>query len=609
MIVTNAEEMEEKVQKAKLLAKKRKAEEIEKDYLERREARRARESEWVLCGKFMQGDQYCDVMPSGDIAEEEKRYFWQSRRVFNRIAPTVDARMAKLVKAIPRLKVCAFSDDEEDVQAAKLSTGILQSVKDKINLQEEIEKGTLWAEVCGSVFYKIVWDEKAGKQVGVDAEGNPVFEGEVSVLVTPAFEVFPKDMGAENMSETESVIHAKVVPASYVFEKFGVALKGQDVSVTSLGGGSDTIKDGVVYIERYTRPNDEYPNGALEIACGGELLYEGELPYLNGEGGSRTFPFVKQDCLHMPGSFFGRSVVDRLIPLQRAYNAVRNRKHEFLNRATFGVLTVEDGSLDTEELADEGLAPGRVLVYRQGGSAPKFLEGNTLPTEFEQEEERLEKEFAVLSGVRDYTQKSYTSSVTSATGLQLLLSQDDSRLQNTVAAINHASKEIGRHILRLYKQFAGTARLTKITGDNERSQIYYFNANELRTSDVLFESEAVLSIEERRETLLRLYEAGILQGEDGKISVAHKNSILESFGLETLDMGKDVSALHTQKAAQENVCFAKEEVEVDDYDDHALHIVEHTKYLLSLHLQRQKGEAKCRAEAHLKAHQEKIKEN
>ena len=265
MLEDKNKQTEEQMKKAKLLADKKKAEEIEADYLSRRELRRKRESEWLLCGKFMNGEQYYDVLPSGDVTEEEKRYFWQSRRVFNRIAPTVDARMAKLVKAIPQLKVRAFSEEEEDVQTAKLATGILQSVKDKINLQEELEKATLWAEVCGSVFYKIVWDEKAGKQVGVNQDGTPVYEGEVSVLTTPPFEIFPDDLGVENLQETKSLIHAKIVPAAYVFEKFGVAVTGEEVAIATLDGSASQMKDGVVYIERYTKPCQLYPNGRVEI--------------------------------------------------------------------------------------------------------------------------------------------------------------------------------------------------------------------------------------------------------------------------------------------------------------------------------------------------------
>ena len=81
----------------------------------------------------------------------------------------------------------------------------------------------------------------------------------------------------------------------------------------------------------------------------------------------------------MPGAFFGQSVINRLIPLQRAYNAVRNRKHEFLNRLSMGIVAVEDGSIDCDELAEEGLAPGKVIVYRQGMSAPQILDVGVMP--------------------------------------------------------------------------------------------------------------------------------------------------------------------------------------------------------------------------------------
>ncbi|MBR2903665.1 MAG: hypothetical protein IKC37_03365 [Clostridia bacterium] len=602
-------EMEKRLEKAKADAQKKKAQAIEADYLARKEERRKRESEWLLSGKFVAGEQYYDVMPDGEVAEEDKRFFWQSRRVFNRIAPTIDARMAKLVRAIPKLRVRAFSGDEAEVQAAKLSTAILQSVKEKLSLHAEIEKGTRWAEVCGSVFYKIVWDAQAGKRVGTDGDGNPVYEGEISVSVTPPFEIFPSSLCAENMAETESLIHAKVVPAAYVFEKFGVAVTPSEIPVSTLGGDNGRMKDGVVYIERYTLPTQAYPDGRLEIVAGGELLYEGDLPYLNAGDGGRTYPFVKQDCLSSAGNFFGGSIVARLIPLQRAYNAVRNRKHEFLNRAAFGVLTVEDGSLDADELADEGLAPGRVLVYRQGGNPPKFLDGGDLPAQFEREEEWLEKEFAVLSGISDFSQRSYTAAVTSATGLQLMLAQDNSRLQNTVAALESATQEIGRHILRLYKQFAGTARLASVSGEGDAVQSYYFNASDLHADDVTFESEAIVSVEEKRETLLRLYEAGILTGEDGKVSTKHKNEILEAFGLEALEGEKDVVTLHIQKAAQENIAFATGEVAVEDFDDHAVHIAEHTRHLLTVCLQGRDGaQTKARATAHLNAHKRKLKD-
>lgn len=63
-------------------------------------------------------------------------------------------------------------------------------------------------------------------------------------------------------------------------------------------------------------------------------------------------------------------LVDRLVPLQREYNALKNRKSEFINRLVLGTTFVEDGSVDVDELAEEGLAPGKIVIYRQGAIAP-----------------------------------------------------------------------------------------------------------------------------------------------------------------------------------------------------------------------------------------------
>ena len=585
----------EERKRAKEREEARIARDVREDFERRREARRAVENGWVLNMNFFGGNQYCDISPFGGVVEEDQQFYWQSRRVFNHIAPTIDSRIAKLEKRKPELKVRAFSDEDGDVQAAKLATGVLKYVQERIGLGEIISKGIVWSETCGSAFYKILWAEDGGRQVAVDAESRPVFEGEVQVRAVSPFEIFPDRLDAEDLEELDSLIHAQAVSVDYIFERFGVAVKGEQLTGLSLCSEpsaaklyiegqalkKENIKEGVILLERYTKPNKDNPDGKLEIVAGDKLLYVGALPYLNSERGQRTFPFVKQDCLRLPGAFFASSVIDRMIPVQRAYNAVRNRKHEFLNRLSMGVLTVEDGSVDVDELSEEGLLPGKILVYRQGGKAPEMLDCGSVPSEFKDEEEWLEKEFALVSGVSDLSQNSTPARVTSATGLQLLLSQDESRLSATIGSIERAMKEVARQILRLYRQFAGTARLMTLTGENKKTQVYYFNAANLAVNDVQFEAQEAATAEEKREVLLKLYDAGLLSDEDGKITLENKNRILEAFGFGSYENAKDISALHIAKASEENLDLRTKDVTADEYDDHDLHILEHTRCLLS----------------------------
>ena len=63
-------------------------------------------------------------------------------------------------------------------------------------------------------------------------------------------------------------------------------------------------------------------------------------------------------------------LVSLLEPWQRKYNDIMNSHSIHLDYATYGYMTVEDGSLDIDELSEEGLAPGKVIVYRQGANWP-----------------------------------------------------------------------------------------------------------------------------------------------------------------------------------------------------------------------------------------------
>lgn len=87
-------------------------------------------------------------------------------------------------------------------------------------------------------------------------------------------------------------------------------------------------------------------------------------------------PFVKRlindgfDCLKLWGK---GGVADRLIPYQQRYNKIENQIEELTHRLTCGILCVEDGSVDIDEISEEGLAPGKIIVYRQGGKCPTML--------------------------------------------------------------------------------------------------------------------------------------------------------------------------------------------------------------------------------------------
>ena len=92
-------------------------------------------------------------------------------------------------------------------------------------------------------------------------------------------------------------------------------------------------------------------------------------------------------------------LVSLLVPIQRAYNAVCNRKTEYINRLSNGFIAVEDGSVDIDTLEEEGLNPnGKVLVYRQGANKPEIIYPNVAEFDFfEKERQKLLDEFSDIA--------------------------------------------------------------------------------------------------------------------------------------------------------------------------------------------------------------------
>ncbi len=569
---------------------------IKEDFEARREARRSIEKSWELNMNFVSGNQYCDLSPTGEIVQEDKEFYWQSRRCFNHIAPTIDTRLARLAKVRPTLEVRAFSDSEADIKTARLSSNILKSVKNKLDLDGIISRACIWSETCGTAFYKVIWNFNDGNVIGTDETGHSLKEGDVNVIALSPFEIYPDSLTAESMDEVKSIIHAKAVPVSEIRERFGVELAGSEIKdfplvpFSQAGGwkkptdsaAHPVLEDAEIIIERYTRPTEAFPDGRLEIVAGDTLLYEGPLPYRNKDRGERTFPFVRQTCIPLAGSFFGTCVVDRMIPLQRAYNAVRNRKHEFLNRLSMGVIAVEDGSVDADELSEEGLYPGKVLIYRQGSSAPTFLDCGSMPSEFHEEEERISDEFVLVSGMSEISRNSANPThVTSGVGLQILLDQDQNRMQMSIESVERAIKEAGKQILHLYKQFASAGRILRMTGTGGNTELFWFSSSDISADDVQFGTGYERTSEEMREEIIKLLDLGLLQNKEGALDDEMRNRVLEALGYGSFESARDISSLHLKKAERENLILAQRDVEADVYDDHELHIAEHMRYLLS----------------------------
>jgi len=582
------------------------------DFKRRQEERKSFENQWQLNMNFFMGNQYCTIGYGGKIQDADKQFFWQEREVFNHVAPIIENRLSKLGTIKPIISVVPATNDAKDVKSAEISKKIINALSNKIDFNQIIDEATKWSEICGTVFYKVVWNNELGQTLAIDESGKKVKGGDVDISICSPFEIYPDSISRERVEDCESIIHAKVFSVDEIKRRYGVDVQGQDINIFSLdssyygfGGlgysfSANKIAEGVkknsaIVIEKYIRPNAERPNGRLIIVAGDALVYDGELPYENGSEGEREFPFIMQKCLNQPASFWGVSVIDRIIPVQRAYNAVKNRKHEFLNRLSMGVLNVEDGSVDLDNLEDEGLCPGKVLVYRQGSKAPEFLTGEKLSGDFVEEEEMLLEEFANISGVHDISEDRYVASNLSGSALEILINQYEQRLSSASDNMKNSIKMLAKQVLRLYKQFAVLPRLARIAGDNADVDIFYFNASDISSDDIRFEAEDNFgeTVTDRRNMIFSLVDKGLLSDENGKMTSRMKVKVLELLGYGLWENAQDQSELHIKKAGKENLDMLKGDVKVpSEIDNHDLHINEHICFMLG-----KEYEEKCKKDS------------
>ena len=598
------------------------------DEFERRKAeRRPFELQWRLNQNFLAGNQYCDIdAVTGDLIEVPPVYDWMSAEVYNHLAPIVTTRLAKLGRVQPGLSVRPATSDNADQASAALSSQLLKGFAAAKDLNRLIREAESWCEMCGTVLLKSVWDRRGGRVLG-SVNGNVIREGDLQVSVVPAFEFYPDSITRRDIDECQSVIHAKAYTVDEIYRIWGEHIDGKTVDVftvdnTGLAAGGTGYNPGYqtvlrgemenaeIVIEYMERPSPELPEGRMAVVAGDRLLHLGPLPWRVGEYGERGLPYAKMICEPNPGYFFGTSVLERCIPIQRAYNAVQNRIHEYIARATIGVLIAPEGSIVNDELLEMGIPPGSTIEITPGAEMPKWLDSPNVPQALLAERESLENQFILISGTSEFSRNSdMPSSQMSGVALEILKEQDDTRLSMTAENVRDMARQAGVIWLRLLRQFATGARIARLGGENNDVRMIMWRASDLTSDDVVIDTDNELSNTpaQRKNTALELFKAGLYSDPaTGQLTRWGRLQMMEAFRMGNWEDVTEMDDLQRQQAQRENEGNARGIApEVNELDDTELHITEHTKYVYSAayrELKQEQPEAAERLMNHIREH-------
>lgn len=613
---------------------------IKSEHERRKRERLPYELKWTLCANFFMGNQYCDINPYRDMGIEQFVPENKSleREVFNRIAPIIETRIANLQKVTYAMIVKPRRDDIDDMAKADVSTKILRHWQDVTHFDARKNKAIVWNEITGNAFWVAGWNKNAGRVTAkglksyADDKGNvcekivEFHEGDVEYSLLSSYEVYPEDCLKEGIESQPSILVEQVMTANEAYNRYGYKCDGESVQTfvitpkpISFGMEKEctgntlstaTKENSVRIFTYYERPGREYPKGREIVMAdfdGGKILHNGELSY-------GTIPIEQIKCKSVPGQFFGKSIIEELIPLQRAYNDVKNRIHEHIKRIALGTLLVEEDSLETD-IEQYGLPAGGVVKYKHGFNKPQNMPAENLPGEVLKEAETLGKDMEYVAGVSQLQMiGSAPSGITSGTAIESLREIDNTRMAMTSEYIREAVLKLGVLVLKIYKQFGKLPRIVNYTGLNGIGNALVWTGEDIQSFEVDFETEneLVLSEEMQLQRFNQAVEFGYYTDENGVIPQRVKN-----MGLEKLKLGRysellGMNTLSIQQAQRETTYMRSGMFcDINSYDDDEIHAEEHKRFILSTEYEMLKAKKPQWAElilSHYEAHVTRLAE-
>lgn len=611
-------------------------EDIIRNVMEKLEKRRTErsiiEQQWTLNANFLVGNQYCDINTyRGEIEQLEPVYDWLEREAFNQIAPLIETRIANLKKINYMMKVKPATNELDDYSKAEVSTSVLQHTQKTSDFETKKNTMIYWNELCGNCFWLSWWDKDKGDLsaretvIDIDSEGKEkkreigYYQGDIDYGLLTPYEVYPESVFKQGVEAQRSIIIEQVKTVDDIYDLYGIKVEGTQVETFELtpvgsGGGFGyentvvsighrSMDDAQKVVTYFERPSKHLPGGRMIIIVGDDnLVYYGDLPYKN-------IPIIQVVCREVAGQFFGKSVIEDLIPRQRAYNGCLNRIHEYIKRIALGNLSVQEGSIDIEEYEENGLAPGAFLVYKDGTNPPTPVPNGNLPSEIMTERYNLKSDMEYAAGTSQLMVNGATpAGVTSGTAISNLMEIDNTRLSLTGDHIRNSVRKLAILWLEIYKKYATSTRIINYVGKNNIAKAITWSADDINSYDVEFltENELLMSEDMQKQRFFDAYNMGLFTDKNGQIPERVKIRAMEFMKIGSYGEIMNLNVLHIQAAQRENVFFENGVVpEVSEFDEHDVHIEEHMRYILQMDfriLKIKNPEYAAAMEEHIRAH-------
>ena len=622
------------------------------EYEKCKSARKVEENDWYLQLAFYNGYQYHDwrTVAGKQGLVEEANPSMLPRITVNRIEPIIRTEIAKTTSQQPSASVVPASNDEEDLLSATAGEQVWQSIYDNNHFQTEIlQKAEFWRAITGNGFIKCFWD---GSIQNFDARKTqdplsgekkilrvPTASGDVKYEVVSPFHLFVPDLSEEDLEKQPYIFNVYTKTEEYVKNTFKNVLPKdfkptkvtsseiQDAALLDLRGVDNAKPDSVLVIEMWVKPNQTewLPKGGLITIVDTEIVQYSDsgIPYHHGQ-----FPFAH---LHgvQNGKFYRRSVIKSLIPLQREYNRTRSQIIHAKNLMAKPQMMYQEGSVDARKVTARA---GVWIPVRPGFQYPTPVPIQPLPNYVIQEIQQLHTDFEDLSGQHQIS-RGDSGGVTAATALAYLGERDDAYLTTIYNSIEAGVEKMAKQALSLFVQYVDDKRLVKITGDDGSFDAMMLSGADIASgTDIRVESGSALPTSKaaRQALVTEWMKMGFISPEDG-LRVLEMGMLKQYYNTikidenaaqrENLMMKKITEEMAAQYESEWNNGAAQGDIDkldpntgeplqvppvvnVNDWDNHAVHVEVHNRFRKSQSYQALPDVAKAEFQKHISIHEQ-----
>lgn len=543
-----------------------------------RRGRQALENQWKVNLAFYKGRQYTyynrhtNRIESRPVDDGEKpRYI--VRLVSNQILTGAHSLLAKYVKTKPVMTASPGSGSEQDFKAAQMAENLLEYMWDEFDLDEKLEEALLWGIIAGQGYWKITWDQHAGKpmkflmdpqgqpiiddslkdmfraqleQMGVPPQEQTVYMGDIRVETMSPFDVF-LDPTASVFEDCKYAICQHYLDPDEIKYRWGVDVKPDSVAAPAdatlpFGRNAESEPNVKQVLIGYFLPSPALPDGRYVVWTEkpGKILQDDKWPYP-----MRMLPVVKFPGIRVPGQIYDSSVVEHAIPLQKELNRTISQIVEYKNLTIKPRVWAPYGSVTTRLTAE----PGALYEYAPyDNHKPEIERLASMPPYVFDHLTGIRNGLREVFGLTEVSEGNLPPNLEAGIAIDLLQEMSTDRLAPTIKLLESSIERAGQVMLSFAQTYYVEPRLLKIKGSGGAIHVKRFTQADINggiSVDVESGSALPRTRAGRQMRIMDYIDKGILKPEHAYkyLDMADMQSVAKEFAADEEHVSREIQAL------------------------------------------------------------------